>query len=177
MCPRSNVISRCTASHKKINEFTSRIVLPATRNINMGPHDVRRILRAQPHPCKRNLFRRTATLHRYAVLQSINATVFAAASVNVDVGETGRHSVLANAFGGEHVSIAAFERRTVRVERTHIDASQGQTVQLTASYGRLWVSDPTWRDGLRRACCHRDHAHKPGASPPGCLRADPVRPR
>ena len=103
----------------------------------MGPRDVRRILRAQPHHSTRNFIRRTATLHRYAVLQSINATVFAAASVNVGVGEARRHSVHANAFGGENVSIAAFERRTVRVERTQIDTSQGQTVQLTASYGRL----------------------------------------
>ena len=140
----------------------------------MAPSDVRRILRAQPRHSARNFIRRTATLHRYAVLQSINATVFAAVSVNVGVGEARRHSVHANAFGGEKVPIAAFERRTVRVERTHIDTSQGQTVQLTASYGRLWVSDATWRDGLRRACCHRDHAHKPGASPPGGLRAGRV---
>ena len=89
----------------------------------MGPRDVRRILRAQPHHSTRNLIRRTATLHRYAVLQSINATVYAAASVNVGVGEAGRHSVHANAFGAENVSIAAFERRTVRVERTQIDTS------------------------------------------------------
>ena len=143
----------------------------------MGPRDVRRILRAQAHHSTRNFFRRTATLQRFAVLQSINATVFAAASVNVGVSGAGRHSFHANAFGGENVSIAAFERRTVRVERTHIDASQGQTVQLTASYGRLCVSDPTWRDGLRRACCHRDRAHKPGASRPDFPRADPVRPR
>ena len=99
----------------------------------MGSRGVRRILLAQPRHSTSNLFRRTATLHRYAVLRSINATVFAVASVNVDVGEAGRHSVHANAFGGEKVSIAAFERRTVRVERTQIDTSQGQTVQLTAS--------------------------------------------
>ena len=86
---------------KKINEFTLRIVLPATRNINMGSRDVRRILRARPHHSTRNFIRRTAALHRYAVLQSINATVFAAASVNVGVGEAGRHSVHANAFGSE----------------------------------------------------------------------------
>ena len=98
-----------------MNEFTSRIVLPATRNINIVARDVRRILRAQPHHGARNLFRRAATQSRYAVLQSINAAVFAAASVNADVGEAGRHSVYANAFGGENVSIAAFERRTVSV--------------------------------------------------------------
>ena len=94
----------------------------------MGPRDVSRVLRAKPRHSTRHLIRRTATLHRYAVLQSINATVFAAASVHVDVGEAGRHSVHANAFGGEKVSIAAFERRTVRVERSQIDTSQGQTV-------------------------------------------------
>ena len=105
----------------------------------MGARDVRRILRAQPHHSTRNFIRRTATLHRYAVLQSINATVLAAASVNVGVGGAGRHSVHANAVGGKNVSIAALERRTVRVERTHIDTSQGHTVQLTASYGRLWI--------------------------------------
>ena len=143
----------------------------------MDPRDVRGILRAQPHHSTRNFILRTATLQRYAVLQSINATVFAAASMNVGVGEAGRHSVDVTAFGGENVSIAAFERHTVRVERTQIDTGQGQTVQLTASYGRLWIRDPTWRDGLRKACCHRDHAHKLGASPPGCLRADPARPR
>ena len=109
----------------------------------MGSRDVSRTLRAQPHHSTRNLIRKTAALHRYAVPQSINATVFAAASVNVGVGEAGRLCVHANTFGGENVSIAAFERRTLRVERTHIDTSQGQTVQLTASYGRLCVSDPT----------------------------------
>ena len=77
--------------------------------------------------------------------------MFAAASVNVGVGGAGRHSVHANAFGGENVSIAAFERHTVRVDRTQIDTSQGQTVQLTASYGRLWIRDPTWRDGLQNS--------------------------
>ena len=89
----------------------------------MGPRDVRRILRAQPHHSTRNLFHRTATLLRTLSCDQSNAAVFAAASVNVDVGEAGRHSVHANAFGGENVSIAAFERRTVRVERTQIDTS------------------------------------------------------
>ena len=68
----------------------------------MGSRDVGRILREQPNHSTRNFIRRIATLQRYAVLQSINATVFAAASVNVDVGETGRHSVHANAFGGNN---------------------------------------------------------------------------
>ena len=75
----------------------------------MDPRDVRRILRAQPRHSTRHLIRKTATLQRCAVLQSINATVFAAASVNVDVGVAGRHNVYAKAFGGENLSIAAFE--------------------------------------------------------------------
>ena len=94
----------------------------------MDPRDVRRMLRAQPHHNTRNFIRRTATLLRYAVLRSINAAVFAAASVNVGAGEAGRHSVRANTFGGKNVSIAAFDRHTVSVERTQIDTSQGQTV-------------------------------------------------
>ena len=98
-------------------------MLAATQNINIASRDVRRILRQQPHNRARSFMRRTSTLHQYAVLQSSKATVFAAASVNVDVGEARRHSVHAIAVGSENVSIAAFERRTVRVERTHIDTS------------------------------------------------------
>ena len=91
----------------------------------MGLVDVRRILRAQPHHSTRNFILRTATLQRYAVLQSINASLATAASVDVDVGEAGRHSIHVTAFGGKNVSIAAIERRAVRVECTHIDTSQG----------------------------------------------------
>ena len=37
------------------------------------------------------------------------------------------------------------------------------------------INDPTLHDGLRRACCRQDHAHRQGTSPPGYRRADPAR--